>query len=88
VLAGQTDSLGVDVVDRAGKLTDLFIGAERQRLDLRDAPPLLRRSISSGSSTCATCSAPSRRRPIERMSERPTARAKTRADPSPSLLTF
>ncbi|MFV8233810.1 hypothetical protein [Mycolicibacterium fortuitum] len=40
MLAGQTDSLGVDVVDRAGKLTDLFIGAERQRLDLRDAAAL------------------------------------------------
>ncbi|SUA03291.1 hypothetical protein [Mycolicibacterium fortuitum] len=30
----------MDVVDRAGKLTDLFIGAERQRLDLRDAAAL------------------------------------------------
>ncbi|WP_181411344.1 hypothetical protein [Mycolicibacterium fortuitum] len=40
MLAGQTDSLRVDVVDRAGKLTDLFIGAERQRLDLRDAAAL------------------------------------------------
>ncbi len=40
MLAGQADGLGVDVVDRARELPDLFIGAERQRLDLRYATAL------------------------------------------------
>ncbi len=40
MLTGEADRLGVDVVDRARELTDLFVGAEGQRLDLRHAAAL------------------------------------------------
>src|SRR3954452_7098588 len=40
VLTGQADRLEVDVVDRAGEVPKLFVGANRQRGDLRHATTL------------------------------------------------